>query len=246
MQKLKRTLLGIFLAILAFTSQADVGFTKEDLELVKGACLAGDSFEFMTEADGSISVKNIEGKGKLHVTNKSVDTVDLPDADKKQEFNDIRSCIKEYLLIKGKEPETVSSSSNPQTILDHGFDFTLTSCSLKGQNLRCVLKVTNTLSAQRCLSIRAAHCAGVCRNSAYPSNIRDDGDNEYLLAQITRGNRVSNGQFDMGFSPNDSSDIKLDFVVSGTSISMLKELQLGVNLCDWTGFRPIFRNIPVL
>ena len=71
---------------------------KQDVEIVKSACLAGDSFEFTTEADGTISVKNLEGRGKLHITQKSVDTVDLPDADKKLEFNDIRSCIKDYLL----------------------------------------------------------------------------------------------------------------------------------------------------
>ncbi|ASF46569.1 hypothetical protein [Methylovulum psychrotolerans] len=245
MQIQKRGLVGFFLAILAFTCHADIDFTKEDLELVKGACLVGSSFEFMTEANGTISIKNIDGKGKLNITKKNLDTVDLPDGDKKQEFNEIRSCIKDYLLEKGKKPEALGTSS-ANTVTDHGFDFELSSCSLKGQNLRCVLKVTNTLSTQRCLSIRAAQCAGICRNSAFPGNIRDDGDNEYLLAQTTRGNHVSNGEFDMAFSPNDTSDIKLDFAVSGVKINKIKELQLGMNLCNWTGFRPIFRNIPVL
>lgn len=98
MKAQKRILLVISLLLLTCSVHADIGFTQRDLELVKGACLAGNSFEFSTEADGSISVKNLEGRGRLHVTNKSVDTVDLPDSDKKQEFNDIRSCIKEYLF----------------------------------------------------------------------------------------------------------------------------------------------------
>ena len=49
------------------SSRTGLGFTKENLELVKSACLVGDMFEFKTEADGTISVKNLEGKGKLHV-----------------------------------------------------------------------------------------------------------------------------------------------------------------------------------
>lgn len=90
----------LFLLCLLFASisYASVDFTVEDLELVKGACLAGSGFEFSTKADGSISIKNLEGKGELHVTKKSVDTVDLPDDQKKQEFNDIRACIQKYLL----------------------------------------------------------------------------------------------------------------------------------------------------
>ena len=63
---------------------ADVGFTKEDLELVKEACLAGSSFDFKTEADGSISVKNLEGRGKLSINKKKLTTVDLPDSDKSE------------------------------------------------------------------------------------------------------------------------------------------------------------------
>ena len=96
--KIKRTLFTISLVLLTYSVHADMGFTEQDLELVKSACLAGDSFEFTTEADGSISVTNLEGKGKLHVNKKSVNTVDLPDADKKQEFNEIRGCIKDYLM----------------------------------------------------------------------------------------------------------------------------------------------------
>lgn len=96
--KIQTKILALFLILPAYSSHADVGFTQQDLELVKSACLAGSSFEFTTEADGSISVKNLEGKGKLHVTKRSVDTVDLPDFDKKQEFNNIRACIKDYLM----------------------------------------------------------------------------------------------------------------------------------------------------
>lgn len=110
----KIVLLAIPLAFFMHSAGADLGFTKQDLELVKSACLAGDSFEFATEADGTISVKNLEGKGKLHVTKKSVDTVDLPDSDKKQEFDDIRSCIKGYLLgDKAVSQKTRFKSSHP-------------------------------------------------------------------------------------------------------------------------------------
>lgn len=82
-----------------------VGFTKDELELVKDACLAGSSFEIKTEANGSVSIKNMEGKGKILVSQKDVTTVDLPDADKKQEFTDIRACIKDYLTNKSPTPE---------------------------------------------------------------------------------------------------------------------------------------------
>lgn len=84
---------------------AAVDFTKQELDLVKDACLAGSSFDFRTEADGSISVKNLEGKGKLVISKRDVATVDLPDADKKEEFREIRNCIKDYLLTNKKPAE---------------------------------------------------------------------------------------------------------------------------------------------
>lgn len=96
--------LQLLLAIIPYDISADIGFTQQDLDLVKSACLAGSSFEFATEADGSISVKNLEGKGSLHVTRRSVDTVDLPDTDKKQEFNEIRNCIRSYLVQTANGP----------------------------------------------------------------------------------------------------------------------------------------------
>ena len=85
-------------------SSAAVEFTKDELELVKDACLAGSNFEFKTEVDGSISVKNLEGKGKFLVSKKEVTTVDLPDADKQAEFKEIRACIKSY-LTKSPAPQ---------------------------------------------------------------------------------------------------------------------------------------------
>lgn len=87
---------GLF-AVIAPNHVFAVEFTKEELELAKGACLAGSNFEFKTEADGSISVKNLEGKGKFIVSKKDVTTVDLPDSDKADEFKEIRSCIRSYL-----------------------------------------------------------------------------------------------------------------------------------------------------
>lgn len=90
---------------------ADVGFTKEELALVKDACLAGSNFEFRTEADGSISVRDLEGKGKLSVSKKDVTTVDLPDADKREEFKEIRSCIKDYLIGKHSVPKVTNASN---------------------------------------------------------------------------------------------------------------------------------------
>ena len=96
------------LFLFAQLASADVGFTKEDLALEKEACLAGSSFDFKTEADGSISIKNLEGKGKLSVNKKDVTTVDLPDSDKSEEFKEIRSCIKDY-LIKNKPKKTAQN-----------------------------------------------------------------------------------------------------------------------------------------
>lgn len=88
---------------------AAVDFTREELELAKGACLAGSGYDFKTEADGSISIKNLEGSGKLAVSKKDVTTVDLPDSDKKEEFNNIRNCIKDYL--HGSNLKNQSSSA---------------------------------------------------------------------------------------------------------------------------------------
>ena len=122
-------LCGLFTIVVA---NATVNFTPQDLELVKGACLAGNSFEFFVEADGTISVKNIEGRGKLHVTKKSVDTVDLPDTDKKQEFNDIRSCIKGYLL-QDKSENSHHSQIDKYVFTSNGVDDKMF-CSLNGKD----------------------------------------------------------------------------------------------------------------
>lgn len=103
MRILKKSLLMICFSLPIFSAHAAFDFTKQDLELVKSACLAGSSFEFTTEADGSISVKNLEGRGKLHISKKSVDIVDVPDEDKRSEFSDIRQCIKDYLLLSKEE-----------------------------------------------------------------------------------------------------------------------------------------------
>lgn len=92
-----------FLFVVVSYAQADVGFTKEELELVKSACLVGSSFQFATEADGSLSIKNLEGSGKLNIKKNSTDTVDVPDPDKKSEFDAIRTCIRDYLTNKKHE-----------------------------------------------------------------------------------------------------------------------------------------------
>jgi hypothetical protein len=111
MKRINILLACVVCSILSTATFADVGFTKEDLELVKEACLAGSSFDFKTEADGSISVKNLEGKGKLSINKKNVTTVDLPDSDKKDEFNEIRSCIRSYLTeSKPKKKSTAKST----------------------------------------------------------------------------------------------------------------------------------------
>lgn len=75
-----------------------VHFTQEDVNLVKQASLAGDSFEFKLEANGDISVLTSSGKGKLLVSGNKVDTVDVPDSDKRSELKDIRQCIKDFLM----------------------------------------------------------------------------------------------------------------------------------------------------
>lgn len=110
MQTMKKAIIAMVLLLSASVSMAEVSFTKDELELVKDACLAGSSFEFKTEADGSISIKNLAGKGKLSVTKKDVTTVDVPDSDKKEEFKEIRSCIKDY-LIGSKKKDSKSAKS---------------------------------------------------------------------------------------------------------------------------------------
>lgn len=92
-----------------------VDFTKEELTLVKDACLAGSSFDFKTEVDGSISVKNLEGKGKLSLSKKDVVTVDLPESDKREEFKDIRDCIKDYLLKPKKAEKKIGAVNFSRT-----------------------------------------------------------------------------------------------------------------------------------
>ncbi len=105
------TLFGSLLAILTFTSNASVDFTEQDLQLVRSACLVGSGFDFIAEASGAISVKNLEGRGKLHIAGKDLSVVDLPDEDKKKEFSEIRECIKDYLL---KNKNTSNSEDKNQ------------------------------------------------------------------------------------------------------------------------------------
>lgn len=101
----------IFMLVCVAHADAGFTFTKEELDLAKDACLAGSSFEFKTETDGSISIKNLEGKGRLSINKKDVTTVDLPDTDKKEEFKEIRACIKDY-LIESKPKKKVTAKSN--------------------------------------------------------------------------------------------------------------------------------------
>lgn len=100
MNSLKFTAVLFLFFFTGISAIADTGFNQSDVDLAKSACLAGSSYEFKTEADGSISVRNLEGKGSLSINKKSVTTVDLPDADKKEEFKEIRDCIKGYLIPK--------------------------------------------------------------------------------------------------------------------------------------------------
>lgn len=124
MKSLKFTAVLFLFFCIGISTQADAGFNQSDVDLAKSACLAGSSYEFETEADGSISVKNLEGKGRLSINNKSVTTVDLPDADKKEEFKEIRDCIKGYLIPKSdsvlKEPnvKTLDVSLGIQALRD--------------------------------------------------------------------------------------------------------------------------------
>lgn len=110
--KLQNSILfGSLLAILTFTSNAGIDFTEQDLRLVRSACLVGSSFDLFTEASGAISVKSLEGSGKLRITGKDLSVVDLPDEDKKEEFSEIRECIKDYLL---KNKNTSNSEDKNQ------------------------------------------------------------------------------------------------------------------------------------
>jgi len=90
---------GIFLV---HSINADIGFTKEDVDIASSACLAGDKYALKAEADGSFSIKSLDGKGSLKIDKSKVTTVDLPDKEKATEFNKIRDCIKNYLPDKKK------------------------------------------------------------------------------------------------------------------------------------------------
>lgn len=90
--------MSLVLFLLAKSVLADVGFTQQDLNLVRSACLAGDSFVTALELNGNISVKSLSGKGKLSANKTSVTTVDLPDINKSEEFKEIRACIQLYLI----------------------------------------------------------------------------------------------------------------------------------------------------
>lgn len=105
----------IFLSLsLAFPSLSQhVGFTQGDLDLVKGACLAGDNFQFNLKANGNISVRNLEGGGELDVNKKNVSVVSVPGPDMRAEFDAIRACIKDYLT----GPKSRSSLDTDQQFL---------------------------------------------------------------------------------------------------------------------------------
>ncbi len=102
------------LILLAYPTLA-AAFTKEDLELVKGACLAGESFDAHLKADGNISIKNLEGKGELSVGDTTSYIVSVPDPDKRAEFDAIRQCIKDYLL--GTKKSDQGADASPQFLV---------------------------------------------------------------------------------------------------------------------------------
>lgn len=91
--------LSIFIInIYPINAVATINFTREDLELVERACLAGRRFKAEVNANGNLSIENLEGNGKFQISKEDLSIVDLPDASKQQEFNAIRSCIQDYLL----------------------------------------------------------------------------------------------------------------------------------------------------
>lgn len=85
--------------LLSSTTLFAVEFTKEDLDLVRNACLAGDEFYFKTKANGDISIGELSGSGKFMLDKKSLTIIDVAPADKPKELDKIRNCIKEYLNI---------------------------------------------------------------------------------------------------------------------------------------------------
>jgi len=105
---MKKSVIGLNISIglfLAYSANADIGFTKEDVNLVRYACLAGTEYDFSTNVDGSLSVKNLQGKGSFKIDKRKVTTVDLPDEHKREEFTEIRNCIKGYLIkVPQKNP----------------------------------------------------------------------------------------------------------------------------------------------
>ncbi len=128
-----------------------------------------------------------------------------------------------------------------------GFRIEIKACYLDRQNLRCPVLVTNLLAVDHCLSIRAGGGGRVIRNSTDPSSVRDDNDNEFKATTITRGNRMSTGEFDVKFSAHDSSLLLLDFQVGPVKMKVLKKLDLICNLCDWShGFPFSLEQVPVL
>jgi hypothetical protein len=147
-------------------------------------------------------------------------------------------------------PKAGSHAGQPRAAIlaveEHGFRFELTACRLRASVLRCPLAVSNLRDSAACLSMKSAGGAIPQRNSATPSTMRDNADRAYTAASISRGNLARPGEFDMEFSPKDRSDISLTFNGVNPDITFIKDLQLGSNLCGWTGFRPSLYGIPVV
>lgn len=105
-------LLSIFtINLYPINAVATINFTRENLELVERACLAGRRFKAEVNANGNLSIEKLEGNGRFQINKEDLSIVDLPDASKQQEFNEIRSCIQDYFLKDYKNNNETQNSS---------------------------------------------------------------------------------------------------------------------------------------
>jgi hypothetical protein len=144
--RFKASMLVLFcIALTSSVSLAQtLGFTQQDVDLVKSACLAGDAYEVSLKGDGSISVKSLEAKGELIADKTHVVIVSVPDADKKSEFDSIRTCIKDYLL--GGHPQQPTQTTVTYKVCEGEYE---SNCQPHDGYVYCYESVENW-AKQRC------------------------------------------------------------------------------------------------
>lgn len=93
-----RTLLIIGMLLIYPCVKADENKAERAMNIVRSLCLAGDEYVMVTGAGGSVSVKNLEGKGSVMFGKRNLQgVVDVRDEEKREELDSIRTCIQPYI-----------------------------------------------------------------------------------------------------------------------------------------------------